>query len=100
MGNTRDGRLGTDTGTGTGTGRRVSRRGLLTGVGVGAAGALALRPAEAIAKVLTPRAAGSAASSPCRRSPMSTPRRCAARCWTWAARAASSTPRTRWIKAR
>jgi hypothetical protein len=60
MGNTRDGRLGTD--TGTGTGRRVSRRGLLTGVGVGAAGALALRPAEAIAKVLTPRAAGLATS--------------------------------------
>ncbi|HEX6470153.1 MAG TPA: heme peroxidase family protein [Streptosporangiaceae bacterium] len=47
-----------------GTQRRVSRRGFLTGVGVGvgAAGALALRPVDAIAKVLTPRAAGLATS--------------------------------------
>lgn len=38
----------------------LSRRGFLAGVGagVGAAGALSLRPAEAIAQVLTPRAAG------------------------------------------
>jgi len=54
----------------TGTGQdsnaraRISRRGFLAGVGagVGAAGALALRPAEAIAEVLTPRAAGLATS--------------------------------------
>jgi hypothetical protein len=41
---------------------RVSRRKFLTGVGAGAAGALAMRPADAIAKVLTPRAAGLATS--------------------------------------
>ncbi|HEY7485930.1 MAG TPA: heme peroxidase family protein [Streptosporangiaceae bacterium] len=42
--------------------RHVSRRGFLTGVGVGTAGALALRPTDAIAEVLTPRAAGLATS--------------------------------------
>jgi hypothetical protein len=43
---------------------RISRRGFLAGVGagVGAAGALAMRPAAAIAEVLTPRAAGLATS--------------------------------------
>jgi heme peroxidase len=40
----------------------LSRRGFLAGAGVSAAGALAMRPAEAIAKVLTPRAAGLATS--------------------------------------
>jgi hypothetical protein len=45
--------------------QRVSRRGFITGVGAGAAaaGAMTLRPADAIAKVLTPRAAGLAQSS-------------------------------------
>lgn len=47
---------------GSGTKRRISRRGFLAGVGAGAAGTLALRPAEAIAQVLTPRAAGLATS--------------------------------------
>ena len=42
---------------------RISRRKFLTGVGAGAAAStLAMRPAEAIAKVLTPRAAGLATS--------------------------------------
>jgi hypothetical protein len=43
---------------------RISRRGFLAGVGagVGAAGALTMRPAAAIAEVLTPRAAGLATS--------------------------------------
>jgi Animal haem peroxidase len=44
--------------------QRISRRGFLAGVGagVGAAGALSIRPAAAIAEVLTPRAAGLATS--------------------------------------
>jgi Animal haem peroxidase len=48
--------------TSTTTRHRISRRGFLTAVGAGTAGTLALRPADAIAKVLTPRAAGLATS--------------------------------------
>lgn len=53
-----------ETGHDSGRRRQVSRRGFLAGLGVGAAaGALTLRPADAIAKVITDRAAGIAQSS-------------------------------------
>jgi hypothetical protein len=41
---------------------KVSRRGFLTGLGAGAAGAVAMHPAGALAEVLTPQAAGLAQS--------------------------------------